>query len=116
MTVRRILPIFLMAIACHSDQTAPEVHSIGEGCTGAVVVKPSSVTLHVAASYELLASAIPGCFPPSVFRWNAADTLIATVDSVSGMVVARKPGQTTIIASALPDRIVKAASAVTVVP
>jgi hypothetical protein len=46
------------------------------------------------------------------FRWTSSDTNVAAVDSLAGLVRARKRGVTTIIASAALDRTLRGAMVV----
>ena len=74
--------------------------------------------LHSGDTVRATASLPPCPGRPAVvdFHWRSSDTLIATVDSIGGLVRARRPGAATIIASAVLDPSVKGAMALSVAP
>jgi hypothetical protein len=106
-------PTLIILAACRDGlpavQTEPDCLLIGP------TVSPASATLHpgdtlrVRASYSLCPAA-----PAPSFRWRSSDTLIAVVDSLTGLVRARSLGQASIIATALSDRALVGAMALQV--
>lgn len=90
-------------------QTDPDCLLIGP------TVSPASATLHPGDTLRVRASysPCPAAAAPS-FRWRSSDTLIAVVDSLTGLVKARSLGQASIIAMALSDRSLMGAMALQV--
>ena len=109
--------LVLAIVACSGETSSPPSEDVGCVASGAVVV-PSVSTLHAGDTLRATASLPPCPGRPSFidFHWRASDTLIATVDSISGLVRARRPGVATIIASAVLDPSVKGAMALSVDP
>jgi hypothetical protein len=89
-------------------------------CTvGGPQVAPPYATLHAGDTVRATASVTP-CpqemdFVPT-FRWRSSNTSVATVDSIAGLVRALDTGRTTIVSSAIEDRAIQGAMALTVVP
>jgi hypothetical protein len=89
-------PTLIILAACRDGlpavQTEPDCLLIGP------TVSPASATLH----------------PGDTLRVRSSDTLIAVVDSLTGLVRARSLGQASIIATALSDRALVGAMALQV--
>jgi uncharacterized protein YjdB len=110
--------VAFVAMACGADralQTNPPVDSLIT-CLLVVAVSPASVTLHPGDTLRLQVTGGAGCTPFTEWRWRSSDTLVASVDSIGGLVRARSRGVATAIAEAVSDRNVKGAAAITVVP
>jgi hypothetical protein len=107
---------------------------LGDGCSGravnvtgmqavdcillSVTVSPPSVTMHPGDTLRAAAHPPPPCgsMVTYTFRWLSSDTTVASVDSVSGLVLARHQGTTTIVVDVADNRSVQGAMAVQVVP
>jgi uncharacterized protein YjdB len=98
--------------ACRTrEPTAADSAALGAVCAArGMFVSPTSATLHPGDTLRASAqmSDCGGPVSPLPSRWLSADTTVATVDSISGLIRARSLGTTTIIAAALADRNVKA--------
>ena len=111
---------FLIAIgACRTTEVTREDPVVPSDCLiRHLVVSPAHATLSQNDTIRVTARDEP-CSGPVVytdFRWSSSDTSIALVDSLAGLVRARKQGLATIIARAALDRRVMAAMAAQVVP
>jgi len=82
-------------------------------------VAPPYATLHAGDTVRAVASQTPCAqekdFAPT-FRWRSSNTNVAVVDSIAGLVRTVDTGRTTIIASAIENRAIQGAMALTVVP
>ena len=107
-------PTLLALAACHGDaaqaiQAAPDCSLIGP------TVSPASATLHPGDTLRARVSYSPcPADPAPSFRWRSGDTLVAVVDSVTGLVRARLLGQTSIIATAVSAPALRGAMALQV--
>jgi Big-like domain-containing protein len=105
------LTLFILA-ACRDArtvQTEPDCVLIGP------TVSPPSATLHPGDTLRVRASYSPcPSGPAPSFRWRSTDTLIAMVDSVTGLVRARSLGQASIIATAVSEPALRGAMALDV--
>jgi hypothetical protein len=113
-----IAALALAATACGADRpvgTTPPVDSL-VGCIGLIAVNPATATLHAGDTLRLKITGGSNCNSISQWRWRTSDTLVATIDSIEGVVRAKSRGVTTAIAEALLDRNIKGAAAITVVP
>ena len=81
-------------------------------------VSPPSLTLHVGDSQRASASfrPCPADAGMATFRWQSSNTSVAVVDSIAGLVRAVDTGRTTIVATAIDNRALRGAMALTVVP
>lgn len=94
-------PTLLALAGCHGDaaravQAEPDCSLIGPTVSPATAILHPGDTLQTRVSY----SPCPAGTAPS-FQWRSTDTLIAVVDSLTGLVRARSLGQTSIIATAV---------------
>src|SRR5579885_1664586 len=104
---------------CGADTLpAPPKDSINATCLNDVVVHPAFAVLAIGDTARFSATGGgSGCnSSPIVWRWRSSDTVVAVVDSVSGLARARKAGTATIIAEDSEDRNQKGATALTVKP
>lgn len=103
------------ALACGDPVRLPPMPTVPlSGCLTVVVVSPSNVTLSVGDTIRLHASA---CESPSApWFWKMSDTAVASIDSASGLLSARKPGSASAIAIWSANVNVKGAAAVQVIP
>ena len=76
---------------------------------------PPSATLHPGDTLRVRASYTPcPAGSPASFRWRSSDTVIAVVDSLTGLVRARSVGQATIVAAVVAEPSLVAAMALQV--
>lgn len=107
-------PALLIQAACHDGvarvvQTEPDCVLIGP------TVSPASATLHPGDTLRVHASYSPcPTGPAPSFRWRSSDTVTAAVDSLTGLVRARTPGQATVVATLLSEPTLKGAMALQV--
>jgi hypothetical protein len=111
------LSALVLAAGCREDQTPQEPAGKGVVCREAVV-SPASATLHVGDTLRASATR-SGCSTAQgvlQFRWLSQDTSVVRVDSLSGLVQARKQGITVVVASDVSNPSVKAAMVAQVIP
>ena len=86
---------------------------------GRPALSPETAKLRLGDTLRVTANmGTPPCGPLIIpeFRWSSSDTSIAAVDSIAGLVRARKQGITTIIARVALDRTLAGAMVVEVLP
>lgn len=96
------------------DSKPPDCIAIGRP-----VMRPATAKLHPGDTLRPVTDmGSPPCDSPGPheFRWASSDTGVASVDSVAGLVLARKQGITTITATHVRDRSVRGAMVVEVTP
>lgn len=79
-------------------------------------VTPVTATIHVGDTLQLTAIVDAGCEPNAVIRWTSTMPTIATVDSVSALVLGVSSGVALIYATDRHDPSDAGAATVTVVP
>jgi len=117
-TVMRVFAVAVSALllltACrdrsgHASPTSFDCVLVGPTAT------PPSATLHPGDTLRVRASYTPcPAGSPASFRWRSSDTVIAVVDSVTGLVRARSVGQATIVAAVVAEPSLVAAMALQV--
>jgi len=90
----------------HANLIGPDCVLIGPTATLPSATLHPGDTLRVRASYTPCPAGLP-----AEFRWRSSDTVIAVVDSVTGLVRARSLGQATIIAAVVAEPALVAAMA-----
>jgi uncharacterized protein YjdB len=111
------LMIGVAIVACGSDriaQTAP-VDTPLAVCVDGPTVSPASATLRVGDTLRVRAPA-ELCANPVQWRWHSSDTVVASIDSLDGLVRAKRQGSASIVNELLSDRNEKGAAAITVTP
>jgi uncharacterized protein YjdB len=95
----------------------------GDDClVNLAVITPDMATLHVGDTLTLRASitAAGECEPsdatPAQLRWLVSDSLVAHIDSLTGLVTARQPGGTGVTLTTAVTRTVLKTSSITVAP
>ena len=105
--------------ACTGADSPTLAGSLGD-CLPESFVTPAAATLHVGDTLTLSVKGGPcpqnGATVQPRWTWRASDTIVAMVDSSSGLVRARVDGSTTIIATLVGDASVQGAANITVVP
>ena len=101
----KILFAALIGVACANSVAIPDDSSSQlSACLGETRVSPASAILHSGDTLQARAN-VPSCsaiYSPT-FRWRSSDTTVAVVDSLTGLILARSAGLTSIIASRLRD-------------
>jgi uncharacterized protein YjdB len=93
----------------HAASTGPDCVLNGP------TASPPSATLHPGDTLRMRASYTPcPAGLPASFRWRSSDTVIAVVDSLTGLVRARSLGHATIIAAVVTEPTLVAAMALQV--
>lgn len=90
------------ASGCRVDQPTMVAEPPPAPCHTSVAVGSPSSMLRVGDSLAFTASVIiDWCTPPTTqtVRWSVADSAIATVDAIRGVVIGRQPGTTTVRAT-----------------
>jgi len=91
--------------ACNSDPSSVLIPTPDCNQPPGASVSPTTATLRVGGTVRVKASMTPceglPAFP--VFRWQSTDTLTATVDPVTGLVRAQRPGTASIVATLVGD-------------
>ena len=101
--VSLIGPALLIQAACH-DGAARAVQTDPTCAEMEITVSPASATLHPGDTLRVRASNSPcQTGPAPSFRWRSSDTVTAVVDSLTGLVRARSPGQATVVATLLSE-------------
>jgi hypothetical protein len=112
------LAALVLAAGCREDQTPQElVAAKGIVCREAVV-SPGSATLHVGDTLRASATR-NGCSTAQgilQFLWLPQDTSVVRVDSLSGVIQARKHGITVVVATEVSNPSVRAAMVAQVIP
>ena len=87
--------------ACSSDPSNVLIATPDCNQPPGASVSPTTATLRVGGTVHAKASMTPceGLPAIPVFRWQSSDTLTATVDPVTGLVHARRPGTASIVAT-----------------
>ena len=87
--------------ACSSDPSNVLIATPDCNQPPGASVSPTTATLRVGGTVRVKASMTPceGLPAIPVFRWQSSDTLTATVDPVTGLVHARRPGTASIFAT-----------------
>lgn len=115
-----IATISVVVIACARKDSPSDATPIDPpyGCVSLVSVTPASAILHVGDTLTLHNIGSPSCRPsrPNDWHWLSSDTLVAVVDSASGLVRAKHIDVASIISIATEDANVKGAAAITVIP
>jgi uncharacterized protein YjdB len=111
--------VFAITAACTVDGNAPPtIAGTSSGvCVGGLQISPMSATRHPGDTLQV--QAVGSCsatFDPTQIRWASSDTLVAQVDSLTGLVLARSRGVVTVIGAEVADRTVKGAMVLSVVP
>jgi uncharacterized protein YjdB len=107
------------AIACSPNDRA--ITGALTSCSSllTVTVSPATATLHpgdslhVSVSADKCSAANPAT---AAYRWTSSDPTVSTVDSLAGMVHARRTGTVTIIATSSTNHSVQGAMEVHVAP
>jgi hypothetical protein len=109
--------LVLGALGCSRDASAPVAPEIGCVLLGPSTT-PTNATLHVGDTLRVTAQFSPcPALPNSIaFRWRSTDTLVATVDSLTGLVRARRLGTASINAWTILDPAIQGTMALAVVP
>lgn len=117
--VAALVVVVAIAAACSPEgNAAPFIAGTSSGtCLAAFRVAPPSATRHPGDTLRLQAVAVCAVdFDPTQIRWSSGDTLIAQVDSLTGLVMARARGNVTVTGVEVADRTVRGAMALAVVP
>ncbi len=96
---RYLTPLLLgLMVSCATEQS-----QIDDCFVNLVTIVPNTVTGEMGDTVRATVALTgpPECMPPGLFgsnqlRWRIEDTLVATVDAVKGIVVARGDGSTTL--------------------
>ncbi len=111
--ISRIAPIVLAALAACSSEAAtkPVTADTAGVCLCEPRVSPAAAVLDIGdrIQFNITAGAQYGSF-----WWRSSNSAVATVDSLTGVAVARSNGSVAIIATSLKDATVKAAAALTI--
>ncbi|MGH7617891.1 MAG: Ig-like domain-containing protein [Gemmatimonadaceae bacterium] len=80
-------------------------------------MSPASATMHPGDTLRLKVTGSVDCSSSiTSWRWRSSDTTVASIDSLSGLVHATRPGTATAIAAAVQIPSVMGASAINVNP
>jgi hypothetical protein len=116
------LSLFSLAITvvgCRSHTDLP-TENIASDCLLGAVVAPSSATMHVSDTLRVSVSTriCPGQADQTLtpYQWVSTDTSVASVGSSTGLVLARRSGDVTIVAVSVPNPAVKGGLALHVAP
>jgi hypothetical protein len=106
----------VVVVACRDQPTVATL--VQPECTlPTPTMSPSSATIHPGDTLRVRANYTPcptGLTP--AFQYRSSDSAVAIVDPVNGLIAARSPGTSTIIAIAVSDAALTAAMALQVTP
>lgn len=104
---------------CSSTPVTISSDGIDNSCAliGGVQVEPPTASLHLGDSLRAIVK-VGSCAGPSStdVRWLSSDTGVAVVDSLAGLIHARRAGTATITATAVVDPAAKGALFLQVAP
>lgn len=117
--MKKLLSLIVLAelLACTADPSSVAPVAPNCGLSGPTVT-PATATLHVGDTVRATVALTPcqGIPTPAVFLWRSSDTLRASVDSITGLVRARRSGGATIVASLVIEPAISGAMALLVIP
>jgi hypothetical protein len=119
MTVSRVAVGLALVLAGCSAEGTKSVQTVPDCSLPTPLMTPPYATLHLGDTLRARASFVPCPQENGIvvaFRWRSSDTTIATVDSIAGLVRARKTGTATIIATLTANTAEQSAMALNVVP
>jgi uncharacterized protein YjdB len=113
----RLFLILAATGACGDSVSRPVITAMTplSVCVSSVTMTPPAVTLSVGDTTRFHASACD-VGPNAIWIWTLSNADVASIDSLSSLVTAKKPGAATVIASLADNRAVKTAAALTVIP
>lgn len=120
--MRALFLVLLLTIgvaACDHETVTTETAIVSDCDLDGPRVSPGYASLHAGDTLRLKADFLAcGQVEPTYpeFHWSSNDSSIAMVDSISGLVRARKNGLTTITATLVSNVYSKASVAINVVP
>ena len=119
----RVLAALLVAVigvaaACSPEDSAtPFLAGATSGCLSPFRVNPAAATRHPGDTLQVQAIGVCDInFDPTQIRWSTSDTTVATVDSLTGLVLALARGTVTVKAVEVAARSVSGAMVLSIVP
>jgi hypothetical protein len=119
MRVSRVAVGLVVLVAACSAEGTKTVQTLPDCTLQTITVSPPYATLHPGDTVRANAShsVCPQDNGPALtYRWRSSDTSVAVVDSVAGLVRARKTGTASLVATAAAAPSVQGAMALNVVP
>jgi hypothetical protein len=113
-----LVAVVAVATACDPEgNAAPFIAGATSGCLIPFRVNPGTATRHPGDTLQVQAVSVCDInFDPTQVRWSTSDTIVARVDSLTGLVLARANGIVTVKAVEVADRTVSGAMVLSVVP
>ena len=110
--------LFAGISGCNSDPSSVLIPTPDCAQPPSASVSPPTAALRVGGTVRVVASMTPceGLPAIPVFRFRSSDTLTASVDAITGLVRARRPGTANIVAALVGDPTVGGVMALLVAP